>query len=296
MSKDTEKVFRDLEKYLSKKEIKSEQEFNDAVKDFMNQFNHKSLPKKGKDAWDYVDMAYEADNEQDALKYARKALQLDKNCLDAEVMITELTTEDGEELKSKYEKLIEKAEKQLKETDIFKEENMGLFWSILETRPYMRLRYSYIRLLIDLGKFKKAVKECEDMLLLSEGDNMGVRYLLMSLYSFFEDELNAIRLHKRYEEEPSPHMLLPLIALYYKLDNAKKAESYLKKLRMVNTELEEVFCCSEDSDDMIMDDVIESGMYRCGSKEEIMAAMTESAFLYAATAGFFPWMTNKIAR
>ena len=293
MRKETEKISKDLEKYMNKKEIGNEEELNGAISDFIKQHNKKAAKKKANDAWDYVNMAYEADSEQDALKYARKALQLDKNCLDAEMMIAELTSGDSEELKRTYEKLIEKAEKALKESDIFREENKGHFWLIIETRPYMRLRYSYIRLLMDLGKFRKAIRECEDLLQLCEGDNMGVRYLLISLYAFFEDELNVIRLHKRYEEEASAQMLLPIIALYYKLDDYKKAEAYLKKLKKVNDELEDVFCDAEDIDENL-DDVIESGMYRYGSKEEIMVAMTDAMFLYSTTSGFYLWMADRV--
>lgn len=293
MHKETEKIFKDFEKYMKDKEFDNEQDINGAVSDFIEYYNKKAAKKKGKDAWDYLEMAYEADTEQEALKYARKALQADKNCLDAEMMIAELTCEDSDTLKATYEKLIKKAESDLREANILNEDNRGHFWLIVETRPYMRLRYSYARLLMDLGKFKMAIKECEDLLLLCEGDNMGVRYLLISLYAFFEDELNVIKLHKRYEEESSAHMLLPIIALYYKLDDYKKAESYLKKLKKVNGELEDVFSGIEDIDD-VMDDVIESGMYRYGSKEEVMAAMVDSAFLYATTKGFFMWMADRV--
>lgn len=297
MSKETEKIFRGFEKYLKDREIDNDQDLNGAISDFMEQYNKKASKKKGKDAWDYMDMAYEAETEQEALKYARKALQMDSKCLDAEVMIAEMTSEDMDELKTTYEKLIEKAGKDLKEADIFNKENMGHFWGIVETRPYMRLRYSYVRLLLDQGKFRKAIGECEDMLQLCESDNLGVRYLLISLYAFFEDELNVIRLHKRFDGEASVHMLLPITALYYKLDDYKKAESYLKKLKKINDELEEVFCGEEALDDDFddgLDEVIESGMYRYGSKEEIMVAMTDAGFLYTTTAGFYLWMADRV--
>jgi len=211
-------------------------------------------------------------------------------------MITELTTEDSEELKLKYEKLIAKTEEYLKEVDILNDENVGHFWGLVETRPYMRLRYSYINLLLGQGRFKKAIKECEDLLLLSEGDNLGVRYILISLFAFFEDEMNVIRLHKRYAEEPSTQMLLPIVALYYKLENSKKAESYLKKLSKVNDNLGEVFCNPDGFDDMEMEDIIDSGMYGYGSKEEIMIAMTDSAFLYSTTTGLFLWVAERLGR
>lgn len=254
----------------------------------------KALQKKGKNVWDYLEMAYEADSERDVLKYAKKALQLDKNCLDAEIMIAELTTDDSEELKLNYEKLIAKAEEHLKEIDILNDENTGHFWGILETRPYMRLRFSYIQLLIEQGKFNKAIKECEELLILSENDNLGVRYILIGLYAFFEEEMKVIRLHKRYEEESSTQMLLPIVALYYKLDNYKKAESYLKKLKAINDDLAEVFCTMEGLD--AMEDIVESGMYRLGSKEEIMVAISNSAFLYTTAKGLFLWIAERAVK
>lgn len=252
--------------------------------------------KTGKNAWDYLDMAYEAGDEAAALKYAQKAFQLDHNCLDAEVMIAELTTEDSEELKLKYEKMISKVEAHLAKEGLFNDESRGSFWGIIETRPYMRLRYSYLNLLIGQGKFKKAIKECEDMLELSENDNMGVRYLLISLYAFFEDEFNVSKLHKRFGKEAGTHMILPIIALYYKLDNYKKAEIYLKKLYEVNGELADFFFNTDTLDEEEIDDIIDNGMYRYGSKEEILMAMTDSSFLYSTMNGFLPWMAERISQ
>ncbi|HWQ74761.1 MAG TPA: hypothetical protein VN441_05560 [Syntrophomonas sp.] len=234
MSRETERILRELEKHLSGKEINNDIEYQKAVDEFMMIHNSKAPKKRGRDAWDYLDMAYEADSDQEALKYAQKALQLDKDCIDAEVMIAELTTEGGEELKLIYENLIAKTEKRLKEKDVLNDENIGHFWGIVETRPYMRLRFAYMQHLIDQGKLRKAVKECEDLLLLSENDNLGVRYILISLYAFFEDEINVNKLYKKFDYESSVHMLLPIVALYYKLDNYKKAELYLKKTGQSN--------------------------------------------------------------
>jgi len=300
MTRRTERIYRELEKYLKDKEITSEEEMQEEIKKFMDMYNSQTAQKKVKDARDYLDMAYEADNEKDALKYAKKALQLDKNCLDAEVIIEELTTEDMEVLKVRYEKLITKTEKRLKEAGIWTDENIGSFWDIVETRPYLRLRYSYLQLLINQGKFRKAIKECEDLLLLSKHDNLGVRHILMSLHAFFEDEVNANRLLKQYVEDTSTPMLLPMIALYYKLDNYKKAEMYLKKLNRVNHELVDFLFDLEDLENLRdfenleMEEVINTGMYRVGSKEEIKVAIMDSPFLYATTVGLFPWIAERI--
>ncbi|MGI6733048.1 MAG: tetratricopeptide repeat protein [Anaerovoracaceae bacterium] len=296
MSRETEKILSEFEKFISDKELNSDEDCEEAVNEFMKNMLIGSLnesEKKGEDAWDYLDMAYESDNEEDALTYAKKALKLDKNCLDAEVMVAELTTETKEELKRKYEKLIVKAEKHLKEERIWADENIGIFWGIHETRPYMRLRHSFMHLLLEMGKYKKAIKECEDLLVLSEGDNLGVRYILISLYAFFEDEINAMKLYNKFNKEESAHMLLPITALYYKLDNYKKAETFLKKLDEANDSLEEFFGnYGNVMDDPEVEEAFNLGMYRPGSKEELVLAVLDSAFLYTTNEGFLRWISN----
>jgi len=296
MSRETEKIFREMEKFLSNKEIQGDEEYDQAVKEFMNMYNNETPEKKGDDALDYLDMALDADNEEDALKYARKAFQMDKDLLDAQVLIAELTSESSEDLKKKYEKIIEHTESHLKKSDVLIDENIGHFWGILETRPYMRVRHSYIELLISQGKFKKAIKECEELLVLSEGDNLGIRYKLISLYACFEDEKNVISLHEKFDSESSSQMLLAIIALYYKLDEDEKAKAYLKKLMTINRDMEEVFGDIEGLLEKIMEEDINIGMYRPDSKEELMVAMSDSAFLYTTSPGFLFWISDRVIK
>lgn len=295
MSKETERVFREFQKFIGDKEL-NEEELNKAFKEFIDSQNNivEMGSKRQERPWDYLEMAYEADNEKDALKYAKKALKLDKNCLDAEVMIADLTTDNPEELKLKYEKLIKKAEKYLKEQNLLNEEDVGHFWGILETRPYMRLRDAYLRDLVQMGKFRKAMKEAEDLLVLSENDNLGVRYTLISLYALYEDEVNALKLYKKYKEDTT-QMLLPIIVMYYKMDNYKRAETYLKKLNGANRELVDFFCQEGELDEEEMFDIVDSGMYAPYTKEEVMIAISQAPYLYGTAASSFLWISQKLA-
>ena len=61
----------------------------------------------------------------------------------------------------------------MKEQGYFDKECMGDFWLILETRHYMRARHQYVTLLSQCRMIKKAITECEEMLKLCEGDNLG---------------------------------------------------------------------------------------------------------------------------
>ncbi len=116
----------------------------------------------------------------------------------------EYPTEEMSE--SEIRKLIDEFERQYNEE----------FWEIVETRPYMRIKQSYAEILAENGMMKKAVKEYEEILKLNENDNLGVRFRLMSLYAFFEDEENALKLYKKYNGQNSVQMLLPISVLYFK--------------------------------------------------------------------------------
>lgn len=287
MSKETEKIFKEFREYINGMDL-NEEELQQAFDNFIDMKN-----KDKEESLDYLEMAYEAESEEVALEYAKKALKADKNCLDAEVLIANLSHDGPEDLKVEYEELIKKTEKHLKKQEMFNKENIGGFWGILETRPYMRLRSSYLELIMTMGKFRKAINECEDLLSLSENDNLGIRYTLIGLYALYEDERSAMKLYKKYQEYTTG-ILLPIVAMYYKMDNYKKAEIYLKELRKANSELVEFFYNIDEYDELEMEEIADAGMYTHGSKEEIIITLSQNPHLYSTTDTFFIWMIEKL--
>lgn len=305
MSRESEKIFREMHKFMDAHEFDSEEEANEALQQFIEAYNaglQDNADRPPETAWDYLDMAFDAVSRKEAIKYAKKALELDKYCTDAEVMLAELQQgDDIEKLKKKLEKIIAKSEKHLTEEGYFDEDCVGDFWGILETRPYMRARYKYVSILITMGKYQKAKEECIELLELNENDNMGIRYILMGIYAHFEDELFAIRLYKQYSE-CSVHMLLPLIVLYYKADSYKTAEKYLRLARGdgfdnyfldygLDEELDDDYDDYDDYDDMPPIDG-----YRIGSKAETADAVSRCPFLYISTPGAIEWIVKKIIK
>ena len=223
MSRETEKVLRELHKVMEEREFANEAEANEFLNQFMQEYNANIGKKTTPDVYDYLEMAEEAFDAKEAIRYAKKALKLDPYCLDAEMIIAKAKSEDMEALKKNMEKVICKGEEQLVQRNISKEENAGIFYGIFETRPYMRARKEYLDLLIEQGRYRHAIREAEELIRLNENDNLGIRYRLMALYSYFEDSDSANALLTKYPEE-SAFMLLPVIALYYKMENNKKNE------------------------------------------------------------------------
>ena len=242
--------------------------------------------KQGIDAYDYLKMAQRAQDVKEAVSYAKQALSLDPYCLDAELVIAQARSDDMEALKKNIERVISKGEDQLLQRKISMIEEAGRFYDIAETRPYMRVRKAYLELLLVQGRYRHAIREAEEMIWLNENDDMRVRYLLMALYSYFEEEESADILLEKYPEDTA-FMLLPLIALYYKLENDKMMKRYLNRLQEKNPHvIEALEMFMEGAETEKMEAILSTSIYSSFSLEEVVLALTEEMFLYMPMNGF----------
>ena len=236
---------------------------------------------------DFLEMAYEAKTEVKAKSYAKKALELDPDNLDAELFLADISTKSQLEFLQKTEAIIAHGNKLMEEQDFFTKECMGDFWLILETRPYMRARHQYAILLSQCRMIKKAITECEEMLKLCKSDNLGVRYLLMHLYTVMEDEKSALKLHKKFELSMNTQFLLPLSILYYKLLDFKKAKKYLLELTKTNKDTKEFFkaLLEQTLDKFELGDF----GYRPFTIDEFIITFMGNLYLYDGLMDYFIW-------
>lgn len=109
------------------------------------------------------------------VQLAYEALKISADCADAYVILAE-AAQSLEEAKELYELGVEAGLRALGPHYLM--ENAGQFWSILETRPYMRAREGLAWCLWLLVERKKAIEHFTEMLRLNPGDNQGIRYAL----------------------------------------------------------------------------------------------------------------------
>lgn len=239
------------------------------------------------DSDDFLEMAYNAETKSKAKNYLKKALELDPDNLDAELFLADISAKSQLEFLQKTEAIIAHGNKLMEEQGFLNKESMGDFWLILETRPYMRARHQYATLLAQCRMFKKAITECEEMLKLCEGDNLGVRYLLMHLYTVMEDEKSALKLHKKFKLSMNTQFLLPLSILYYKLLDFEKAKKYLLELTEINKDTKEFFkaLLEQDVDKFELGDY----GYRPFSIDEIIMTFMGNLYLYDGLKDYFLW-------
>jgi tetratricopeptide (TPR) repeat protein len=144
--------------------------------------------------------AYREDDEERRVRLAHDALALCPNRADACVLLAEHATSRKEALRL-YEQGLAAGERALG-PDAF-QRDVGHFWGLLETRPYMRARLGLAHALWTAGRRDEAVQHLQDMLRLNPGDNQGVRYTLAGFLLFLDRDDDLDRLLQQYPEEGS---------------------------------------------------------------------------------------------
>src|SRR5262249_20822749 len=126
--------------------------------------------------FDAQELMYEAFEAQGASRavLAREALAISPDCADAYLLLAEETTSTLEESRELLEHGVAAGERALGPEPF--EQDVGYFWGLLETRPYMRARAALARTLWALGRREEAVVHQRELLRLNPNDNLGVRY------------------------------------------------------------------------------------------------------------------------
>ncbi len=151
-------------------------------------------------AQDTVYAAMEAGTKRGRASLARKALAISPLCADAYVVLAgdEASPEAAASL---YRQGVEAGEKAIGPQAF--DDDVGLFWGLLETRPYMRARHGLALSLWETGERDEAARHALDLLRLNPGDNQGVRYGLLDWLIELGRETEAEALLARYGDEAS---------------------------------------------------------------------------------------------
>ncbi len=126
------------------------------------------------DAWDNPDVKMR-------IRLAKKALKVSLDCADAYVLLAEEEARTVQKSKTLFQQGVEAGRRALGEDFFQDEENIGHFWGILETRPYMRALAGLADSLWQMGNKEQAELHYREMLRLNPGDNQGIRFVLLEL-------------------------------------------------------------------------------------------------------------------
>jgi tetratricopeptide (TPR) repeat protein len=204
-----EKMMGDLSKVLDEQNFESMEAAEKYLDDMVN--TGQPLPEMpvGDDpldrAQELIFEAYDASSREEAVALARKAVEISPDCADAYVLLGELEAETIEEALEYYKKGLAAGERALG-SEMFREE-VGHFWGIWETRPYMRARQAVAQALLFLGDGDEAIEHFRDMLRLNPNDNQGNRYLLADVLLLTNREEELEDLIQEYPDDLSANWL-----------------------------------------------------------------------------------------
>jgi tetratricopeptide (TPR) repeat protein len=127
-------------------------------------------------AQDLMYQAWEASSPARRVALARQALEISPDCADAYVLLVQYSAGGLAESIALLREGVAAGQRALGKR-AFKDD-VGSFWGLLDTRPYMRARAGLAQLLREAGQHEEAVAHYRDLLRLNPNDNQGLRYEL----------------------------------------------------------------------------------------------------------------------
>jgi tetratricopeptide (TPR) repeat protein len=176
-----ERVMADVERFMAESDFQSPEEANAAIQERFTGRPVDAMPSTattplGK-AQEIMYRAFDARGRR-RIQLAKKALEISPDCADAYVLLAEETATPEASL-DLYRQGIVAGERAMG-PDTMRDE-VGHFWGIVATRPYMRAKMGLAQCLQDMERTDEAIGHFQDLLRLNPHDNQGVRDILLPL-------------------------------------------------------------------------------------------------------------------
>ncbi len=140
----------------------------------------------------------EQGDEAGAGRYFFKSVEIDPTYADGYNHLANIVWRKGDwrQAESLYRKAQRYAEPEVQDIP------RGVFWGVLEARPYMRALYGLGLTLWKQGRLEEAIDILRRMLELNPNDNQGVRYLMGPVHHEMGDLKEACRWYERNKDDP----------------------------------------------------------------------------------------------
>lgn len=282
-SMEMEKSMREIAKVMEGQDFESPEEMNAFVNQLLNE------PKKGQ-KWELSaeeqaeELIYEAMGTIGGkrVKLAKRALNLDPVCPDAYTILGEEAPNVEQAIHYFAEGMVAGEQKLGKS---FFKENKGMFWGLIETRPYMRATFNYAMMLSEVGKLAEAVEQYEKLIQLNENDNQGVRDVLFPAYLELREYKKAKELLEKYPEDFTATGTYNHVLLEYLTNGlSAKLDKLLRHARKTNPFVIEYLVGKRK----LPKHVPQS--YRPGSKEEAEIYVQDAIDLWKKAKALLKWL------
>ncbi|MBN1796578.1 MAG: hypothetical protein JW804_07890 [Sedimentisphaerales bacterium] len=283
-----ERTQRDIQRILDEYEFENMEEMQAFINENIvgREVPHQEAATPLEKAQDLIYEAFEVRGRKQ-LQLIRKAQEICPDCADAYVALAERTG-DIDKAVELYSKGVSAGEKVLGK-DLFKKET-GNFWSILETRPYMRARLGLAQCLREAGRTKEAKENYRQLLRLNPSDNQGARHELLTLLIETNADTEAAELLNEYKDDKYLAIWRYTKALlsFREKGDTKIARKYLKEALEVNKYVPMY---------LVGDEVLPVTMpssYGLGLEDEAVICSEELMIAWDSTPGAIEWLESNM--
>ena len=292
-----EKSMRDIHKLLEQHDFESAEEANAFLADYVGPNATKELPSAREQtplekAQDLMHEAWDLEEgDKHRITLAEQAIALSPDCADAYIILAEEKAEKPEEKLDYFEKALEAGERAL-DPKLFDEE-VGHFWGVLETRPYMRAKEALADALWIMERRNEAIEHYLEMMRLNPGDNQGIRYWLIPRLLTEKRTQEAEKFINEYREDMvTSWMYNRALLSYIQKGNRTIPKRNLKKAFEVNATVVAFMLGLED----LPDPEDPSALFNLGSSEEneALAYIFEAGEAWLETEGAFEWIAETL--
>ena len=279
-----ERVFADMQRYLRDHPPTSDADLEALNRVFAGRSLDEPATQPRSPAERAQDLCFQAFDARGRrrVQLARQALELDPNCADAYVILAEQAGTLEDELRL-YAEGIAAGQRALG-TEVLTEA-AGDFWSISDTRPYMRSRLGLAKTLVRAGRGDEAIEHYQELLRLNPNDNQGVRYGLLPELMKAGRDVEAAKLLKQYDEESANWAYSQALLAFRLSGPSTAAQRELQRAMRLNRYVPELLA----SERMIP----APPHYAIGSIEEAAYCAEELWPAYRATPGAVEWIAKE---
>jgi tetratricopeptide (TPR) repeat protein len=232
--------------------------------------------------WD----AWELASRKQRIELAKGALELSPDCADAYVILAdeERTLKKAVAL---YAKGVEAGERALG-PEFFKRE-VGHFWGLSGTRPYMRARFGLARCLWRLRRHDEAIAHFSETLRLNPNDNQGVRYMLARYLLEVGRDSDAVDILNFYDGDGTAEWNYTWVLITFRKEgDSESARDLLWKAIRANYHAPNFLLGRRSLPPVLPDE------FSVGFESEAVCYADENTTVWRQTAGALEWLGRQL--
>jgi tetratricopeptide (TPR) repeat protein len=219
------------------------------------------------------------------LALADHALKIYPNCAEAYILRAK-AEKDYKKQVALVRDAVAAGERHMGGKQVIKDD-AGFFWQLLETRPYLKARFSLAHALWIIGQCDEAIQELKDIIHLNPNDNLGTRHTLMPWLLMVYRHEDAKQVIDQFADDWSAvwHYMRALWA-FRTMGDTDTAQAYLKDAINYNKHIAKYLLKPES-----LPEFYQPSSYAPGSDDEALLFMDDNgAEVWTQTPGAIYWL------